>query len=214
MMFMEDSERGAQLALGAGVDAGLHLNLTTPFSSDGVPAALMHHHEKVVRYLTRHRLAQVFYHPGLQKSFQYVVAAQLDEFRRLYQKDPARVDGHHHMHLCANVLLTGLLPNGTIARRNFSFRPGQKSFFNRLYRQGMDTILARRHRLTDYFFSLPPMEPSARLEQIFSLARQFVVEVETHPINPDEFRFLADGELFGRTGGIPVASGFVVPSHS
>lgn len=214
MMFMEDSERGAQLALGAGVDAGLHLNLTTPFSATGVPASLLRHHEKVVGYLTRHRLAQVLFHPGLQRSFQYVVSAQLDEFRRLYQKDPDRVDGHHHMHLCANVLLPGLLPKGTIARRNFSFRPGQKSLFNRLYRSGMDSILARRHRLTDFFFSLPPLEPPSRLEQIFSLARRYVVEVETHPINSDEYRFLADGGLFARTGDVPVAQRFAVPTPS
>jgi chitin disaccharide deacetylase len=211
MVFMGDSERGAQLALGCAVDAGLHLNLTTPFSAAGVPDALMRHHERVAGYLTRHRLAQVLFHPGLHRSFQYVVSAQLDEFRRLYQRDPNRIDGHHHMHLCANVLLPGLLPEGTIARRNFSFRPGQKSLFNRLYRQGTDSILASRHRVTDFFFSLPPFEPPTRLEQIFSLARRFVVEVETHPVNSDEYRFLAGGELFARTGDLPIAPRFDVP---
>lgn len=211
MVYMEDSERAAQLALSSEVDAGLHLNLTTPFSAAGVPAALTWHHERVIGYLTRHRFAQVLFHPGLHRSFQYVVAAQLDEFRRLYQKAPDRVDGHHHMHLCANVLLAGLLPEGTIARRNFSFRPGQKSAFNRLYRRGMDSILARRHRLTDFFFSLPPFDPPSRLEQVFSLAHRSVVEVETHPVNLDEYRFLASGELFNWTGAIPIAPDFVLP---
>jgi chitin disaccharide deacetylase len=211
MLYMEDSERGAQLALEAGVDAGLHLNLTTPFSAAGIPASLLRHHEKVVAYLTRHRLAQVLFHPGLRRSFQYVVSAQLDEFRRLYQRDPDRIDGHHHMHLCANVLLSGLLPEGTIARRNFSFRPGQKNLVNRLYRHRLDSILAGRHRLTDFFFSLPPFEPPSRLEQIFSLAHRFVVEVETHPEKTDEYRFLVGGELFARTGDLTVAPRFAVP---
>jgi hypothetical protein len=216
MVHMEDSERGAELALGHELDAGLHLNLTTPFSAALVPRKLMRHHERVVGYLTRHRFAQVLFHPGLHRSFQYVVAAQLDEFRRLYQKDPNRIDGHHHMHLCANVLLAGLLPEGTIARRNFSFRPGQKSLFNRQYRRGMDSILGRRHRLTDFFFSLPPFDPRSRLEQIFSLACRFVVEVETHPVNLEEYRFLSGGEVFAWTGAVPVAPRFVVPavSHS
>jgi predicted glycoside hydrolase/deacetylase ChbG (UPF0249 family) len=216
MVHMEDSERGAELALGSKLDAGLHLNLTTPFSAACVPAKLMNHHERVVGYLTRHRLAQVLFHPGLHRSFQYVVAAQLDEFRRLYQTDPNRIDGHHHMHLCANVLLARLLPEGTIARRNFSFRPGQKNLFNRLYRRGMDSILASRHRLTDFFFSLPPLDPRSRLEQIFSLACRFVVEVETHPVNLDEYRFLSSGEVLAWSGAIPVAPRFVVPavSHS
>jgi len=216
MVFMGDSERGAQLALGNGVDAGLHLNLTAPFSAAGVPDALMRHHERVAGYLTRHRLAQVLYHPGLHRSFEYVVAAQLDEFHRLYQKKPDRIDGHHHMHLCANVLLSRLLPEGTIARRNFSFRPGQKSLFNRLYRRGIDSILASRHRLTDYFFSLPPLDPPSRLEQIFSLACRHVVEVETHPEKREEYNFLAGGEIFSRIGDSKIAPRFFIPrdSHS
>jgi len=214
MVFMEDSERGAQLALEDGIDAGLHLNLTTRFSGVGVPDALMRHHERIAGYLTRHKLAQALFHPRLHRSFQYVVAAQLDEFRRLYQKEPDRVDGHHHMHLCANVLLAKLLPKGTIARRSFSFRPGQKSLFNRLYRRGIDTMLASRHRLTDFFFSLPPFDPPSRLEQIFSLACRCVVEVETHPVNLDEYRFLSGGEVFAWTGAIPVAPRFIVPSVS
>jgi len=177
-----------------------------------VPAKLRRHHERVVAYLTTNRFAQVVFHPGLHRSFQYVVAAQLGEFRRLYQKDPSRIDGHHHMHLCANVLLASLLPEGTIARRNFSFRPGQKSLFNRLYRRGMDSLLARRHRLTDFFFSLPPFDPRSRLEQIFSLACRFVVEVETHPVNLEEYRFLSGGEVFAWAGAIQVAPRFVVPA--
>src|SRR5947199_391206 len=83
--------------------------------------------------LLRHRLAPVVFHPGLVRSFEYVVAAQRQEFSRLYRAEPERVDGHHHMHLCANVLLGGLLPRGTLVRRNFSFQRGERSFFNRLY---------------------------------------------------------------------------------
>lgn len=213
MVFMEDSQRAARLALEDGIDAGLHLNLTTRFSGVGVPDALMRHHARVAGSLTRHKLAQVLFHPGLHGSFQYVVAAQLDEFRRLYQKEPGRVDGHHHMHLCANVLLAKLLPQGTIARRSFSFRPGQKSLFNRLYRRGIDTMLASRHRLTDFFFSLPPFDPPNRLEQIFSLACRFVVEVETHPENAEEYRFLSEGDIFSRIGNSKIASRYSVPRH-
>lgn len=214
MVFMGDSQRGSELALSDGVDAGLHLNLTTRFSGTGVPAGLVRHHERIAGYLTRHRLAQVVFHPGLHKSFQYVVAAQLDEFRRLYQKEPNRIDGHHHMQLCANVLLARLLPEGTIARRNFSFRAGQKGLFNRLYRRGIDTILAGRHQLTDFFFSLPPFEPRSRLDQIFSLAGEFVVEVETHPENPQEYRFLAEGEIFSRIGKSKIAELYVIPGRA
>ena len=112
------------------------------------------------------------------------------------------------MHLCSNILLGRLLPAGTIARRNFSFQLGEKSLFNRLYRQWVDRRLARRHRLTDFFFSLPPLQPESRLERIFSLARQFVVEVETHPINPEEYKFLAEGEILRWVGEGGIAPRF------
>ena len=113
----------------------------------------MERQQELARYLLRHRLAQVLFHPGLVSSFEYVVAAQLDEYRRLYGADPWRLDGHHHMHLCANVLLQRLLPPETFLRRNLSFQPGEKSLWNRLYRWFVDGRLARRHRLADFLFS-------------------------------------------------------------
>jgi hypothetical protein len=77
------------------------------------------------------------------------------------------------MHLCANVLLGGLLPPGTVVRRNQFWLPGEKSLLNRLYRRAMDRILARRHHVVDYVFQLPPFVPPARLGRIFSLGRLF-----------------------------------------
>ncbi len=199
MVFMEDSERAAVTARAHGVDVGLHLNFTTPFSAASTAKRLREHQQRLSHYLRRHRFAQVIFHPGLDRSFEYVVAAQLEEFRRLYGALPDSIDGHHHMHLCANVLLRNLLPFGTVVRRNFSFQAGEKGFCNRLYRRAVDGILRHRHRLTDFFFVLPPLEPADRMERIFSLARQFVVEVETHPVNPEEYRLLTGPEIISRT---------------
>jgi hypothetical protein len=208
MVFMEDSERAAVIAGERRIDAGLHLNLTTPFSATSCSAKLNERQSELAGFLGRHPFARVAFHPGLARSFEYVVAAQIDEFRRLYQKDPDRLDGHHHMHLCANVLFGGLLPPGTIVRRNFSFLPGEKSSCNRLYRQIIDRVLARRHRIVDFFFALTPLEPSDHWRRILSLARQFVVEVETHPTNSNEYGFLAGGEVWRRTGDLPIAPCF------
>jgi len=199
MVFMEDSERAAALARQHRVDCGLHLNFTTPFDGSACPRPLMEHQERLARHLLRHRLAPVIYHPGLSRSFEYVVNAQLDEYERLWGERPDRLDGHHHMHLCANVIVGGLLPAGTRVRRNFSFQAGEKSALNRMYRGVIDNRLMRRHRMGDLLFSLVPLEPPARLDRIFALARQFETEVETHPVNADEYRFL-QGDIFKRLG--------------
>lgn len=195
MVFMQDSERAAGIARERGVEAGLHLNFTTRFTGTGLPASIVARQQQVSRYLRRHRLAPYVFNPRLTAAFEYLVAAQLDEYRRLYGADPAHINGHHHMHLCANVLVHGLLPAGAFVRRNFCFEPGEKSLWNRLYRRTVDRLLARRHRQTDLFFSLEPLEPRTRVERICALARNAVVELETHPVQPDEYRFLRDAEI-------------------
>lgn len=208
MVFMQDSARAAGIAREQEIDAGLHLNFTTAFSAANCSAHLVQHQQRIARCLRRYRLAQALYHPTLIRSFEYVVSAQLEEFYRLYGRMPLRLDGHHHMHLCANVLVGRLLPPVTVVRRNFSFDAGEKSFANRFYRRVVDGILARRHHLTDFFFSLAPLNPHMRLQRIFSLARQFAVEVETHPANPDEYQFLSSREIYRLTGDVRIARGF------
>ncbi len=209
MVFMQDSERAATVAQERGICVGLHLNFTTLFSTANVRPGLAEHQRQLLRYLRRHRLAQTLFHPGLMRSFDYVVKGQLEEFRRLYGTEPDRIDGHHHMHLCANVVLQKLLPFGTLVRRNFSFRKGEKGLCNRTYRRVVDSLLGRRHELMDFLFTLPPLEPE-RLDRIFSLARQFRVELETHPVIPEEYRFLTSGEIFHRTGDTPIAPGSAI----
>jgi len=208
MVFMEDSERAAALARERRLDVGLHLNFTTPFSAAGSSTRLVEHQQRLCRYLRHNRLAQVVFHPGLVGSFKYVVEAQLEEFHKLYGAQPNRIDGHHHMHLCANVVLAELMPKGSLVRRNFSFHPGEKSWINRFYRESIDRRLKRRHQLVDFLFALAPVEPIDRLQRIFSLARHAVVELETHPVNPGEYRFLTSREILGQLSGRQIAQGF------
>jgi predicted glycoside hydrolase/deacetylase ChbG (UPF0249 family) len=214
MVFMADSARAADLAREHGIDCGLHLNFTTPFSVPACPARLSEHQGRVARYLRASRLAQTVYHPGLASSFNYVVHAQIAEFQRLFDRGPQRFDGHHHMHLCANVVFGKLLPAATMVRRNFSFARREKSGLNRLYRRAIDRMLARRHQLTDYFFSLPPLQPPSRIDEIFALARRSIVEVETHPVNAQEYSFLTSGDILHRTAGLPITMGFLLPPRS
>ena len=208
MVFMEDSERAANIAREQGLDVGLHLNLSAPFSAPAVPTRLATHHQEVREFLCANRVARLLYHPGLANSFEYAVARQLDEFSRLYGRMPDRIDGHHHMHLSANVLLQGLLPRGMIVRRHFSYEPREKMFRNSVLRLFSCALLRRQYRVTDFFFSLPPFTPPVRIQRIFNLAQSFVVEVETHPINPEEYRFLTEGDILRWTNDCPPAPSF------
>jgi len=209
MVFMEDSDRAAAIARDHGIDAGLHLNLTNPFSAPGCPPELAKLQGQIASCLRRHRLAPALFHPSLRRSFEYVVSAQIEEYQRLYGRFPARIDGHHHMHLCTDVLAGRLLPRNIIVRRSFSFSRGEKSWGNRFYRKSVDLILARRHRLTDFFFSVTPLEPN-RLRQIAALARKRAVEVETHPVNPEEYRFLIGGEFTRLLADVRIAPCYAV----
>ncbi len=207
MVFTPDAERAASLATEHGIDAGLHLNLTMPFSPRHCPAALFVHQQRIARFLRSSRIAPAIFHPGLTRSFRIVVKAQLDEFERLYGFAARRIDGHHHMHLAANVQWQRLLPARTIVRRNFSFVPGEKSFVNRIYRYWQDRLLARRHRMTDFFFDILPLDRH-RLERIAALSRTHSVEIETHPADAQQYDFLHRGELAAISPGVDIAHGF------
>lgn len=213
MVFMEDSERAAQLALSHQVDVGLHLNFTTPFSAQSIPSGLAEHQQRCMRFLRSHRLAPILYHPGLASSFRFVVQAQLHQFERLYGHQPNRIDGHHHMHLCANVLRARLIPEAIVVRRNFSFLNKEKSALNRAYRRWQDRQLAQRFSVTDFFFALPPLTPRSRLERIFDLAGKSKVEVETHPVNPEEFDFLMGEGLRQCIGQTKIARGYLLQAR-
>jgi len=205
MVFMEDSERAAAIARENGIDAGLHLNLTTPFSARSCPQGVRERQAEVCAYLRQSFCARALYNPWLRRAFSYVVKAQIEEYCRIYGREPDRFDGHHHMHLCANVLFGGLLPPGTIVRRHFSWEAGEKPLRNLCFRKFTNAVLTRRHRTVDFLFSLPPLEPPARLQRIFSLANKFVVELETHPVDQTQYRFLARGEIFRWTADLPLS---------
>jgi len=207
MVFMQDSERAADLSKQHGIDAGLHLNLTTPFSSRQCPDRMRSQLEKVAGFLRSHRLAQALFHPGLVASFDYLVRMQLEEFELIYGVQPKRVDGHHHMHLSENVLRQKLIPENIIVRRNFSFARGENGWLNRLYRRRQDRALARRYCIADFFFSLRPMD-TARMANILNLGNRFDVEIVTHPFNREEYEFLMGGGLPRCLEGVGIGRGY------
>jgi predicted glycoside hydrolase/deacetylase ChbG (UPF0249 family) len=195
MVFMEDSERAADIAKENQVDVGLHLNFSEQFGGSVIDARLEDYHQRTVHFLKGTKYSQLVYNPFLQKAFAYSYEAQTAEFGRLFGKSPSRIDGHHHMHLCANLLFSQLMPPGTTMRRNFSFWPGEKNALNRTYRRLVDTWLARKYRLPDYFFDLTQCICEKKLERVVALAKTSNVELMTHPIVSLEMDFLMSDEM-------------------
>jgi predicted glycoside hydrolase/deacetylase ChbG (UPF0249 family) len=190
MVFMEDSERAASLATQTSLEVGLHLNFTMPFSADKIPLKLREHQNKVVSYLTKNKLAQIICNPLLADSFDFLFKSQVEEFIRLYGRQPDFYNGHHHMHLCANVLIGRILPRGARVRRTFTFYRGEKNPFNRLYRHILGIVVSRQFISTDSFFSILPIQNYERLRNIFHQAAGSNVEIEVHPENDEEINFL------------------------
>jgi chitin disaccharide deacetylase len=195
MVFMEDSERAAELANDNDLDVGLHLNFSEVFTAGWCPGKLRDNHSKIVRFLGQNKYSQLLYNPFLRKEFAFSYQAQAGEFVRLFGKPPSHIDGHHHMHLCGNLLLSAVIPAGMKIRRNFSFWPGEKSWLNRTYRAFVDRWLSRRYQLADYFFDLSLSIREKKLDRVIALAKSRNVELMTHPIVRMESEYLMSNQF-------------------
>jgi chitin disaccharide deacetylase len=206
MVFMKDSKRAAALAIEHALPIGLHLNLTQAFDEPPADDGLRSSHERVRRHLAGRRAGTFLYNPALRSDFRRVYHAQHTEFVQLYGCEPSHVDGHHHKHLCMNMLADGIIPEGVKVRRSFRFWPGEKSVVNRLYRGTVDAWLMRHYRSTDYFFALSQCLTSERMARVLELARERVVELMTHPANAREADFLLSDEGHTRFSQVPAGT--------
>lgn len=111
MVFMADSERAAGLARSHDLPTGLHLNLTMRYTAPGAPTDARRRQSHVVDLFAQARQPHRAWRPA-KRLIGACVEDQLDEFRRLYGREPTHVDGHNHAHLSANVLLSRALPSG------------------------------------------------------------------------------------------------------
>jgi predicted glycoside hydrolase/deacetylase ChbG (UPF0249 family) len=196
MVFMSDSRRAAKLAKDYQLDdVGLHLNFSEEFTDPKCPETLKQRHKRIIKFFRQSKYAQLLYNPFLRQAFAYSYRAQLEEFMQLFARSPSHIDGHHHMHLCANLLLSNLIPAGTKMRRNFSFWPVEKSWLNRKYRALVDRWLGRRYQLTDYFFDLTQCIEGKKMDRVAALAKSKNVELMTHPQVSTEEEYLM-GDAF------------------
>jgi chitin disaccharide deacetylase len=189
MTFMRDSAPAAIRAKEhPGLGIGLHLNLVEEYSGPATPVAVRDRQRRLIEHSRLLRLRRWVYDPSVRHDVNRVIADQYQSFLDLYGRRPTHVDGHHHCHLAANVLLSPALPRGTKIRNALSDAHRPNPITDAL-RSARGRLISRRTRTTDYFFSIetawPGLDgtpPGAKL----GLARQASVEVMVHPAFPHE----------------------------
>lgn len=203
MVFMSDSRHAAESATAVGMETGLHLNFDLPFDSPETPPRLLERHSRIVKYFRSGKWSQIIYNPFLKKDFDYVFKAQFEEYCRLFGKEPVKIDGHHHRHLCMNMLIDHVMPPGLRLRRNFSFERGEKGIVNRIYRRLVDKWLVRRYYCTDTFYSIEPIGDDARLAKILSRAHNSAVELMVHPAVTEQHQYLMSAKFQALIMAVP-----------
>jgi len=195
MVFMRGSEAGAADALADELSAGLHINLTEPFTAASVDASVRDRQARIARYYGGPSWRRWGVSPGLFSEIERAIGDQLAEFRRLYGREPSHFDGHEHIHQSLAVLAARTFPPAARMRPSFTYLPGEKSALNRSVRALINRALHARFNAPRYFFSIRDMHPQLggiAMEEKLALSSGSSVEVMTHPGWDDERAILLD----------------------
>lgn len=190
MVFMEDSERAAAIGRRAGLPIGLHLNLTQPFAGAAVPEALRASQQRLTRHFRHIRLMRWVYDPRIRGAVERCIADQLDAFEIAYGSAPTHLDGHNHVHICPNVLLSRTASRVRAVRTTHSCSARTPAAVARGLRR---RAIRRRFLSTDHLFALSAVHPALGghgLEPMLELARRGSVELMVHPSRTDEYEVL------------------------
>lgn len=206
MMHMADSVRAAALAMTHGVPVGLHINLTESYTAPLCSSRLRDDQDRLVSFFTSSRAAKWSFNPPIVAACARVFQSQCDEFLRLYGKMPTHYDGHEHIHLATNMMMSRVIPKGAKVRRNLSYRFRERSMANIAHRAVVDWALGLRHATTEYFFDLSQRMDSPGMERVCDLARRSAVELMCHPARPREQAYLLADEFRDRIHSIELTS--------
>lgn len=195
MVFMRGSEAAAQPELAGELSAGLHINLTEPFTATAVDASVRARQARIARYYGGPSWRRWLANPALFSDIEAAIGDQLAEFRRLYGRDPSHFDGHEHIHQSLAVLAARAFPPGARMRPSFTYLPAEKSALNRSVRALINRGVHARFSAPRYFFSIRDMHPllgGVAMEEKLALSSGSSVEVMTHPGWDDERGILLD----------------------
>jgi predicted glycoside hydrolase/deacetylase ChbG (UPF0249 family) len=200
MVYMEDSERAAEIARGEKLPVGLHLNLTQPFTGADAPPPVRERQRQVAATFLGHgpdgqpgtaRLRRWLYDPRVARLVGDALRDQLERFEALYGGPPTHFDGHNYVDTTPNVFLSRALPRGakmrnTLDRYPFATGPGA------IARELRQQLRGRRFRSTRYVVHISDLDlpDDPRLAH----AATDPVEVICHPDNPAEMERLMSDE--------------------
>lgn len=209
MMFMRDTVEASRISQEhPELGIGLHLNLLEPYSDPSTPRGVRDRQQRVLGHFRRMRLRRWVYDPRLRRDVGAVISDQFESFKSIYGRAPTHVDGHHHCHLAANVLLSGALPTGTKIRTALSdaHRPTPGTSALRLARKLM---IERRFHSTQFFFSVATAWPKlagAPPMDLLGLSRSTSVEVMVHPGFPHEYGPLRSDDWIDALSALPTGT--------
>jgi predicted glycoside hydrolase/deacetylase ChbG (UPF0249 family) len=189
MVWMADSERAAAIGVQERLPIGLHLNLIEPYTGPGVPAAVAARQREICGRMAGEHPAALLYDPRWRKRFDACIADQIERFRELYGREPTHVDGHRHMHLALNAILSAPLGGARGYRRPFSLAAGESSPARRAIRAGLAAAIRARFPTTDRLMSIRSLLPElggSGAQGKLEAARSGSVEVMAHPELEDE----------------------------
>jgi predicted glycoside hydrolase/deacetylase ChbG (UPF0249 family) len=211
MMFMEDSDRAAELLGDSGIGIGLHLNLSEAFSDPGVPPEVRDTQARLVRRFgsdSRRRLHRWVYNPTIQRHVEASIRHQRERFEELYGRAPTHIDGHQHVHVCPNVLFARALPPKTKVRRVLDRHASYSSRLSRV-RDARQALLNRRFTCTRWFYDISDVDPRGGPPEAAALLQRSVaspLEVMAHPGFPEERACLVSPEWEQALSGKPLGT--------
>lgn len=179
MVWMDDSERAAELAREHRLPVGLHLNLTHPLGA-GAPSGARELLTQLSQLLARRRWPTSGRDPRIREA----ITAQLEAFRALYG-EPTHFDGHHHVHVHPMVL--ACLPRGVPIRPRLRTAAALRERYDR-----RDRRIRRGFVTADGCVSFRQVHSAfgATAGAVSEYAREHVLEVVVHPQRDDERRAL------------------------
>ena len=212
MVWMQDTERAAELAAERELPTGLHLNLTMDFDGPAVPPDVAAVQGRLTGRMSRRLgLTRWAYRPLLRGAVNTSIADQLGRFEELYGRPPTHLDSHNHVHLSPNVLFSKALSHGTKVRTSHDFA-GRLGDSPKVLRRA---LMRRRFRTTDSFFSIRSIHPElggSGLEEALNRARTHSVEVMVHPHWEDEYELLGTDAWLQAIADLPLGSYADLPS--